>query len=369
MGISRRIPHSNNRRKTRRGHLRYQHGGQKPEDAVFDYLRFPKISYKDKFVLVTGGAGFIGSNLVDALLAAGAEKVRVLDNLEMGRDKLVTNLSTATGFGPDKFEFMEGDIRKPEDCARACQGMNIVFHEAAMVSVPESVRNPMKNHDTNITGTLNMLRAAAAAEVQRFVFASSAATYGSLPGLPKEETQPRHYPSPYALSKGVDEDYAALWASMPALGNNMTCIGLRYFNVYGPRQDPTSVYSGVISKFADAINTNGTITFFGRGEQTRDFVFVGDIVFANLLAGLHKLPADMPSRIYNVGTGDATSLMDLKRDMESIVNKKAKFIFDDYRAGNIMHSVSSIDRIKAEMGYEPIFSLKAGLRYLLKPAE
>ena len=314
-------------------------------------------SYAGKNVLVTGGAGFIGSNLVDALLAAGAT-VRVLDNLVTGK---MENLQNAQKSG--SFEFIKGDITSAEDCAKACEGMNVVFHEAALVSVPISMNDPILNHNVNITGTLNMLIAAANAGVSRFVYASSAATYGALEKLPKEESDPRDYPSPYALSKGVDEDYATLWARDERLGKGMTCVGLRYFNVYGPRQDPRSPYSGVISIFANKISQNLPITFFGDGKQTRDFVFVADVVHANMLAGITTLPTS--SRVYNVGTGKSVTLLELKERMESIAQTHVDVAFEAPRPGDIVHSRSNIRLIREELGYEPQFSLEEGLTALM----
>lgn len=319
-------------------------------------------SYAGKSVLVTGGAGFIGSNLVDRLLALGAAKVRVLDNLETGKE---ANLVAARATGGARFEFMSGDVRDLEVCRKACAGMNIVFHEAAMVSVPLSMSNPVKNHDINITGTLHMLMAAADAGVERFVYASSAATYGMDPALPKVETMTRHYPSPYALSKGVDEDYAGLWASKSELGKGMTCVGLRYFNVYGPRQDPKSPYSGVISIFADRILRGESPTVFGDGNQTRDFVFVGDVVKANVLAGLTALPEGQAARVYNVGTGRAVTLNTLFDTMRSVLGANVALKYNAPRAGNIRDSLSNIDRIREELGYEPDYTLEQGLSILL----
>jgi nucleoside-diphosphate-sugar epimerase len=319
---------------------------------------------------VTGGAGFIGSNLVDDLLANGAAFVRVLDNLTSGK---LSNLEEAQRVGgPGRFEFMKGDIRNPKDCEKACATMDIVFHEAAFVSVAASMIDPVLNNNINITGTLNMLKAAAAAGVKRFVFASSAATYGDDPRVPKREDMERHYPSPYALSKGVDEDYAKLWAYVKGdgstLGAGMTCVGLRYFNVFGPRQDPTSYYSGVISKFTSLMNEGKGVTVFGDGKQTRDFVFVKDVVQANLLAGLATLTEGQTARVFNVGTGVSTDLLTLVATIDKILgrtNSPTPVDKQPPRAGNIRDSLSSIDRIRAEMGYVPRYSLEDGLRILL----
>jgi UDP-glucose 4-epimerase len=234
--------------------------------------------------------------------------------------------------------------------------------------------DPVLNNNINITGTLNMLKAAADAGVERFVYASSAATYGDDPRVPKREDMERHYPSPYALSKGVDEDYAKLWAYVKGDGSSlsgkkrMTCVGLRYFNVFGPRQDPTSYYSGVISKFTSLMNEGKGVTVFGDGLQTRDFVFVKDVVQANLLAGLTKLTEGQTARIFNVGTGVSTDLVTLVGTIDKILgrtNTPTPIDKQPARAGNIRDSLSSIDRIRAEMGYEPRYSLEDGLRILL----
>jgi UDP-N-acetylglucosamine 4-epimerase len=316
--------------------------------------------YEGLTILVTGGAGFIGSNLVDALLEAGAAKVRVLDNFITGKD---SNLDHARTFG-ERFELMRGDIRNLDQCKAACKDANIVFHEAAMVSVPMSMEKPLENHETNITGTLNMLIAAAEAGVKRFVYASSAATYGMDETLPKVETMTRHYPSPYALSKGVDEDYAKLWAYKEELGKGMTTVGLRYFNVYGPRQDPKSPYSGVISIFADKIKNNKPLLVFGDGSNTRDFVFVKDIVQGNMLAGLAKLGSN-EARVYNVGTGSAVSLLELKETMERIYKQTVEVEKMPARPGDILHSRSDITAIRTDLGYAPAYTLEEGLSILL----
>ena len=317
--------------------------------------------YQQKRVLVTGGAGFIGSNLTDALLKAGAKKVRVLDNLSTGHRY---NLNNAEKH--QNFEFIQGDIRSLETCEQACKGMDIVFHEAALVSVPKSMQDPVLNNDINITGALNMLIAAAKAGVERFVYASSAAVYGSDPEIPKRESMQRHYPSPYALSKGVDEDYATLWAYKEELGHGMTCIGLRYFNVYGPRQDPKSPYSGAISIFADRVSNSQDITIFGDGLQTRDFVFVADVVRANLLSGLLSLESG-ESRVYNVGTGKSVTLLELLGIIEKIIGKKVTVTHGPERLGDIKNSLADISKIRTELGYYPEYILQDGLQVLLKP--
>lgn len=319
-------------------------------------------TYTGKRVLVTGGAGFIGSNLVDALLVQGALLVRVLDNFTTG-DK--DNLISANKIGGKRFEIIIGDIRNLQDCNTACEGIDIVFHQAALVSVPSSMSQPILNNDININGTLNILIAASSNRVSRFVYASSAAVYGDEPTVPKIETMSRHYPSPYALSKGINEDYAALYAYKSELGNGLECVGLRYFNVFGPRQNPYSPYSGVISIFADRIKNGKEITIFGDGNACRDFVFVTDVVQSNLLAGLSPMPSEIKSVIYNVGTGKTTTINELVEIIQNVVGKKVKLTYGSERPGDIKYSYSSIEKIKSTLGYNPSYSVEEGLRMLL----
>jgi len=315
------------------------------------------MAYKNKIVLVTGGAGFIGSNLVDTLLKNKVKYVKVLDNLSTGK---LENLKEA--FKHKNFEFIKGDIREYNVCLKATKDCDIVFHEAALVSVPKSMEDPVLNNDINITGTLNMMKAAAENKVSRFVYASSAAVYGADPKIPKVETMNRDYQSPYALSKAVDEDYAALFQEKEELGKGMTLVGLRYFNVYGPRQDPKSPYSGVISIFTNRISNSENITIFGDGKNTRDFVFVYDVVQANLLAGIRKIDRKDPSKVYNVGTGKSVSLLELIEYIEDITENEAKIKFEKARLGDIMHSKSNINKIKKELGYRHKYSLEEGLK-------
>ena len=317
------------------------------------------ISYKGKTILVTGGAGFIGSNLVDALLKNKAKYVKVLDNLSTGK---MDNLKEAERH--ENFKFIKGDIRDYQTCLKACEGCDVIFHEAALVSVPKSMEDPILNNDINITGTLNMIKAASESGVKRFVYASSAAVYGSNPKLPKVESMDREYISPYALSKGVDEDYASLFQNVKELGKGMTLIGLRYFNVYGPRQDPKSPYSGVISIFVNRIINEEKITIFGDGKNTRDFVFVGDVVQANLLAGKKKVDKNIP-QIYNVGTGKSITLLTLIKEIENITDKKVEVSFEAARKGDIKDSRSKIKKIQEYLDYEPKYTIKEGLKKLI----
>ncbi len=321
------------------------------------------VSYKGLRVLVTGGAGFIGSNLVDALLKNKAQFVRVLDNLSTGS---LDNLKKA--MKRKNFEFVEGDFRSYDTCRKCVEGIDVVFHEGALVSVPKSMEDPVLNNDINITGTLNMMKAASDAGVKRFVYASSAAVYGADPKVPKLESMDRDYQSPYALSKGVDEDYAIVFQKKDELGKGMTFVGLRYFNVYGPRQNPKSPYSGVISIFADKISKGETITLFGDGKQTRDFVYVMDVVKATMLSGKYRYPKTKvhDSQVFNVGTGKAVTLNQLIATIEKITKKKTTIDYKPPRSGDIKDSLASIAKIKRTLKYKPDYSLEKGLRLTLE---
>jgi UDP-glucose 4-epimerase len=332
------------------------------------------MSFKMKY-LVTGGAGFIGSHIVDALVAAGHQVV-VLDNFSSGKRENLKDAPT---------QLVEGDIRDPETCLKAAEGCDGVFHEAALVSVPDSVNRPRDNHDINITGTLNVLEAARAQRVKRVVFASSAAIYGDNPELPKRENMLPEPKSPYALAKLTGEYYLKVYAECFGLET----VALRYFNVFGPRQDPSSMYSGVISIFSERIKKGLPITIYGDGQQTRDFVNVADVVQANLLAmhvdcqksevkgqrsdhlNPHQLTTDNHQLIsgnfvaLNVATGKSTSLLSLLNGLETIVGKTVERKFMPVRDGDIQHSLADISKIRNVLGYTPAIELKDGLDRLI----
>ncbi len=341
--------------------------------------------------LVTGGAGFIGSHITDALVGQGREVV-VLDNLSSGHRENLTAVM-------DRITLIEGDIRDPETCLRAAKGCDGIFHEAALVSVPDSINRPRDNHDINITGTLNVLEAARANGVKRVVFASSAAIYGDNPELPKRETMLPEPKSPYALAKLTGEYYLKVYAECFGLET----VALRYFNVFGLRQDPSSMYSGVISIFSERIKKGLPITIYGDGQQTRDFVNVADVVSANLLAmgvsasggsaagrqnveGVKRNPDFNESRndasttstfneakgrfnVFNVATGKSTSLLSLLGGLEAIVGKTVGRSFLPVRDGDIQHSLADISKIQEVSGYTPEVSLKDGLGQLIKPKQ
>ena len=315
------------------------------------------LSMKDDMIqsalyLITGGCGFIGSHIAEELVALG-RKVRILDNLSFGYVDNIAHIK-------DKVEFQKGDIRNPKDIDIAIKGAKYVFHEAALVSVFDSVNRPVDNNDINITGTLNVLESAKKNGVKRVVMASSAAVYGNNPDLPKTENMKPEPESPYAVGKIIGEYYFKVFSSLYGLET----VALRYFNVYGPRQDPSSMYSGVISKFSDCLAKKEAPTIFGDGGQTRDFVFVKDIVSANILA--MNSPKAGKGDVFNVGTGKQVSLLQLLEAMNGIVGHDYKPSFKDARSGDIRFSVSDISRAQEELGYKPKFSLKNGLEELLR---
>lgn len=305
--------------------------------------------------LVTGGCGFIGSHLVEALAGEG-HIVRVLDDLSSG---FTRNLDRIRG----RVEVVVGDVRDPAQTRAAVEGMSHVFHEAALVSVFDSVNRPRDNHDINLTGTLNVLEAARAAGVRRVVLASSAAIYGNNPDLPKREDMRPEPESPYAIGKIGGEYMLRVYHRL----YGMETASLRYFNVFGPRQDPSSMYSGVISKFTSVLAAGGTPKIFGDGGQTRDFVYVKDVVQANLLA--MRSPQAGRGGAFNVGTGRQTSLLELLSALQSISGSRAAPEFAEARAGDICDSVADISRARAELGYEPRHTLREGLQALWESVE
>ena len=303
-------------------------------------------------VLITGGAGFIGSHIAEALVADG-HRVRIFDNLSSGHLSNLDHLK-------DRVEFVRGDVRDRAALGAAMPGMTHCFHEAALVSVFESVEKPFDNHDINMSGTLNVLQAARDAGVQRVVFASSAAVYGNDPELPKRETMRPQPASPYAAGKITGEYYLSIFAQL----YGVQTVSLRYFNVFGPRQDPKSMYSGVISKFTDDVKAGRAPTIFGDGQQTRDFVFVKDIVQANLKAMFgEKVGA---GEACNVATGQTASLLDMVRVLGELTGRTITPNFKDARKGDIQHSSADISKARQLLGYEPKFTLKTGLQALLQ---
>jgi UDP-N-acetylglucosamine/UDP-N-acetylgalactosamine 4-epimerase len=298
--------------------------------------------------LVTGGAGFIGSHIVDALLGRG-ETVRVLDNFATGkRENLVHCL--------DCIELVQGDIRDLDTCHRACVGVDYVLHQAALGSVPRSVADPLTTHEVNVTGTLKMLLAARDAGVKRFVYAASSSTYGDHPGLPKVEDQIGNPLSPYAVSKYADELYAQVFGRCYGLET----VGLRYFNVFGPRQDPFSQYAAVIPLFVSSLLKEEAPLIHGDGEQSRDFTFVANAVSANLLAC--KAPAAAVGEVFNIACNRQASLNRLYGQLQELLGTQIVANHGPPRAGDVRHSLADIGKAQRLLGYHGSIGLEEGLK-------
>jgi UDP-N-acetylglucosamine/UDP-N-acetylgalactosamine 4-epimerase len=304
-------------------------------------------------ILVTGGAGFIGSNLVERLLAReDVEQVRVLDNLSTGTIKNVEEFETNA-----KFEFVQGDIREYETCLKMCEGIDLVSHQAALGSVPRSINDPLTTNAVNITGTLNIFTAAKESKVKRVVYAASSSTYGDHPGLPKTEDKIGNPLSPYAVSKYVNELYARVYASTYGLET----IGLRYFNVFGPKQNPAGPYAAVIPLFIKAVLDNEPPTINGDGEHSRDFTYVANAVLANELA-LFTEKKEAVSQVYNVAIGEQTSLNQLFEMIKEVAGSDLAPKYGEERKGDVKHSLADISKARMLLGYEPGVSIKEGLK-------
>lgn len=311
----------------------------------YQNIRFPK----DTFFLVTGGAGFIGSNLCEAILKMGY-KVRCLDNLSTGKQENVDLF-----IDHPNYEFIKGDITDLETCKKACEGVDYVMNEAAWGSVPRSIEMPLFYEEVNIRGTLNMMEAARCAGVKKFVYASSSSVYGDHPVLPKKEGQEGNLLSPYALTKRVDEEYGKLYYKL----YNLDTYGLRYFNVFGKRQDPNGAYAAVIPKFLKMLMNDEAPTINGDGRQSRDFTYVENVVEANLRAC--AAPHEAGGQAYNVAYGGREYLIDLYYTMCEKLGKKIEPNFGPDRAGDIKHSNADISKAKELLGYDPQYNFEQGL--------
>jgi nucleoside-diphosphate-sugar epimerase len=305
--------------------------------------------HKPKF-LVTGAAGFIGSNLVAALTARG-DGVRAFDNLATGHWGLVKRVVTDTSL----VEAVTADIRDTVAVARAMSGVEVVFHQAALGSVPRSVENPVESDEVNVHGTTVVLDAARRAGVRRVIFAASSAAYGDTPTLPKHEAMAPAPLSPYAVSKVTGEQYFRVFASLYGLET----VSLRYFNVFGPNQLPEGAYAAAIPRFIRAALSKEPITIYGDGEQTRDFCFIANVVSANLLAAAS--PKKLAGEVINIAGGRRISLNDLVKEIGRVLGRPLEVRYVDPRPGDVLHSLADIDRAKELLGYEPTVTWENGL--------
>jgi len=310
-----------------------------------------------KNILITGGAGFIGSNLVDALLAdPRISHVRVLDNLSTGFEANI-----AQHRNNPKFEFLQADIRDFETCLAACDGMHLVSHQAALGSVPRSIKDPLTTNAVNISGALNVLHAAKESGIKRVVYAASSSTYGDSPGLPKVEDKIGRPLSPYAVTKYVNELYASVYART----YGMEVIGLRYFNVFGPRQSPNGAYAAAIPLFINKLQNGESPTINGDGSNSRDFTYVANAVQANLLA-LFSESKEVLGEVFNIAFGQQTTLLELFETLRSELNVDTQAIFGPERLGDIPHSLASIEKAQRMLGYFPEVSVAEGLKRTVK---
>lgn len=313
--------------------------------------------------LVTGVAGFIGSNLLEALLRLN-QKVVGLDNFSTGYQHNLDQVKELVG--PQawrNFTFIEGDIRKLEDCTKACRDVDYVLHHAALGSVPRSIENPILANENNISGFLNMLVASRDAKIKRFVYAASSSTYGDHPGLPKVEAVIGKPLSPYAVTKYVNELYADVFARCYGTES----IGLRYFNIFGPRQDPNGAYAAVIPQWVAALIKNQTLYINGDGDTSRDFCFVENVIQANLLAATTS-NSEAVNQVYNVALNERTSLNQLYEMMRSQLAEKFSHLqnhrpqYVDFRQGDVRHSQADISKAKQLLGFAPTHRIDAGLK-------
>jgi len=301
--------------------------------------------------LVTGGAGFIGSHICEYLLVNGAKKVRILDDFSTGFEHNISHLKQFKAL-----EVLVGDIRDMSKCLEACSGIDYVYHEAALGSVPRSIEDPILTNEINITGFINILHASNQNKVKRFIYAASSSTYGDSENLPKVEHIIGKPLSPYAVTKYVNELYADVFSRCYGIET----VGLRYFNVFGPRQDPNGTYSAVIPIFMKKYLENTPPIINGDGEHTRDFTFVDNVVQANIKAAFCTLPDE--NRVYNVAAHERTTLNDLIKNIQKISQNKMAPIYGPERFGDIKHSFADISKSKKDLGYNPEVSFENGLQ-------
>ena len=316
---------------------------------------------KNKTILVTGGAGFIGSNLCERLLEIGS-RVKCLDNFSTGHQ-----INISSFLDHDNFKFIEGDIRNIEVCQYACQNVDYVLHQAALGSVPRSINDPILTNEVNINGFLNMLVASKDNQIKRFIYAASSSTYGDSEELPKVESHIGKPLSPYAITKYVNELYADIFKTTYDLDS----IGLRYFNVFGRRQDPNGAYAAVIPKFINLLKNHKSPIINGDGSFSRDFTYIDNVILMNLLAITTKNKSAL-NNVYNTAVGERTSLSKLVSILKKYLSKhdenisKIKVFNGPYRKGDIPHSLASIEKAKSKLGYNPLFNFELGIKETIK---
>lgn len=313
-------------------------------------IRFPK----DTKFLITGAAGFIGSNLVEAILKLGYQ-VRGLDNFSTGKKENVEEF-----IANPNYDFLGGDICDLETCIKACEGVDYVLHQAAWGSVPRSIEMPLLYEEINIKGTINMMEAARQSGVKKFVYASSSSVYGDEPNLPKKEGREGNVLSPYALTKKVDEEYGKLYTKLFGLNT----YGLRYFNVFGRRQDPNGAYAAVIPKFIKQLLNDERPTINGDGKQSRDFTYIENVIEANLKAC--NAPHEVAGQAYNIAFGGRECLIDIYIQLCNSLGKDIQPIFGPERIGDIKHSNADISKAKEMLGYDPDWSFKRGIEVAIE---
>ncbi len=303
--------------------------------------------------LVTGGAGFIGSNIVEELLRRG-ESVRVLDNLSTGKRQNILSF-----IDEKNFEFIEGDLRSYHIVQEAVKGIDYVLHQGALPSVPRSVKDPITTNDVNVNGTLNILDASINAGVKRVIFASSSSIYGNSQELPKSEDMKPSPESPYALTKYTGERYCQIFTKI----HGLETVCLRYFNVFGPKQDPDSQYSAVIPKFIKLIKDGKSPVIYGDGEASRDFTFISNVVMANLLACSSDKAV---GEVYNIACGESITINQLVQKLAELLHKEVKPVYAPARAGEVKHSYASIEKAKKDLGYNVMVCFNDGLAKLVE---
>ena len=313
-------------------------------------LKFPK----DSLFLVTGGAGFVGSNLCEAILEMGY-RVRCLDDLSTGHIENIEPLREN-----DCFDFIKGDIKNYDTCDMACKGVDYVLHQAAWGSVPRSIEMPVFYAANNIMGTVNMLEASNQNSVKKFVYASSSSVYGDEPNLPKQEGREGNRLSPYAVTKYECEEYAKQYT----MHYGLDTYGMRYFNVFGRRQDPNGAYAAVIPKFLKLLLQNKAPTINGDGRQSRDFTYIDNVILANLLAC--KADKEASGQAYNIAYGDREYLIDVYKSLNEALGKNIEPIFGPPRAGDIRHSNADISKARKLLGYEPEYSFADGIKLAIE---